>query len=136
MTDRNQMLSKMALLSAEEYADFLRDLRVERLTALRPQLQSMSTPELQTRAQFLLLNRSREVMERQRELAQKQLEHVQWINRLGDETDAADVDYVTEIASEGDRMADMYDVYTSELTVIARILEERGANVRDAEGDA
>lgn len=52
--DRDGLLDEIAVLSAEEFATFQRELRARRTKLLRLHLETLSTPELQARGQLFL----------------------------------------------------------------------------------
>jgi hypothetical protein len=122
--DRHESISTVAGLSDEDFAVFLKDVRACRAEIVRARLDVMSTADLRARGRVLTEQMTHSADEQHANL-RRQFEHIEWIRKLGDTIDEADVDYVRLIARGTDRATDIVSANAAELYAVFHILEHR-----------
>jgi hypothetical protein len=118
--DRNDLIDEIAGSSAEDLASFWRDVLARRTEIFVKRCKAISTADLRTRGLELLERAGRAVYET-RELAARQREHVEWVRKLGDETDDADVTFARDINKDTDRAANIVAANAAEMAAIIEV---------------
>jgi hypothetical protein len=134
--DRNDLLTEIAGLSAEAFASFQRKVLVRRTELFSKRLEALSTHDLRARG-LELLEHARNAIDEQRKITTRQLEHLEWMEKRGDdEPDDADVAFTQDLGHDSDRAANLVAANSAEMTAILTILGHRGANLKDEKGGA
>ncbi len=133
--DREEFVDEIAGCSAEEFASFQGDVLARRTEILLKRLEALSTADLRARAQDLLVRVS-DGIDEQRALATRHMDHVEWLKKLGDETDDADVVFAQDLGKDTERAANIVVANSAEMNAIFTILDQRGANLRGEKGGA
>jgi hypothetical protein len=133
--DRDELIDEIAGCSAEDFASFQRRVLARRTEILQQRLEALSTTELRARG-LELLNRANQGMDEQREISRRQTDHMEWIRKLGDDIDDADVALSQDLGKDSDWNANIVVANMAEMTAITTILGNRGANLRDEKGGA
>src|ERR1700736_617820 len=82
------------------------------------------------------MNRANQGMDEKREISRRQTAHMEWIRKLGDDIDDADVALSQDLGKDSDWNANIVVANMAEMTAITTILGNRGANLRDEKGGA
>ncbi len=133
--DREEFVDEIAGCSAEEFASFQGDVLARRTEILLKRLEALSTADLRARAQDLLVRVS-DGIDEQRALATRNMDHVEWLKKLADETDDADVVFAQDLGKDTERAANIVVANSAEMNAIFTILDQRGANLRGEKGGA
>jgi hypothetical protein len=133
--DRNELIDEIAGCSAEDFASFQRDVLARRTEILMKRFEALSIVDLRARGQDLL-ERVKHGFDEQCELVARQMEHIEWIKKLGDETDESDVAFTQDLGKDTDQRANLAAANVAEMTAIFTLLDKRGANLKDEKGGA
>jgi hypothetical protein len=122
--DGRELIDQIAGSSAEEFAAFQRDLLARRTEIMRGRLETLSSTELRNRAATLF----EKFQEREATQANvgHQFEHIDWIHKLGEGADDADVEFSAELARDADWNANMNIANQAEARAIFDLLIHRG----------
>jgi hypothetical protein len=122
--DRRELIDQVAGSSAEEFAAFQRDLLARRTEIMRGRLETLSSTELRNRAATLF----EKFQEREATQANvgHQFENIDWIHKLGEGADDADVEFSAELARDADWNANMNIANQAEARAIFDLLIHRG----------